>query len=204
MELKKSSKNALIIFAKNPISGKCKTRLAKTIGDEKALEIYKFLLQHTANITSFIEVEKYVFYSESIQKEDIWDDSLYGKKIQTGANLGERMENAFAELFELGHQNLIIVGSDIFDLTKQDLETAFSELKNHDFVIGPAQDGGYYLLGMKEMNTVIFQNKNWGSNSVLKNTLKDLKGKKIFQLPIRNDVDVFEDLKDIEVFQRFL
>lgn len=204
MKLKKPSKNALIIFTKNPVLGKCKTRLAKTIGDEKALNIYCFLLQHTVNVTSFVEEVKYVFYSESIQEDDVWDHSFYRKKIQRGANLGERMENAFTELFEFGHKNIVIIGSDIFDLTLQDLEIAFATLVNHDFVIGPAQDGGYYLLGMKEMYATVFKNKKWGSDSVLKDTLKDLQGKTIFKLPLRNDVDVVEDIKNIEIFQKFL
>ena len=90
-----SSKKALIIFTRNPELGKVKTRLAKSVGDESALEIYKFLLKHTVAITKNLNVDKYVFYSENIHRDDIWDPEIFRKKLQTGTDLGEKMQNAF-------------------------------------------------------------------------------------------------------------
>ncbi|SRX74414.1 TIGR04282 family arsenosugar biosynthesis glycosyltransferase [Aequorivita antarctica] len=199
-----TSKKALIIFTRNPELGKVKTRLAKSVGDESALNIYKFLLKHTVAITEKLNVDKYVFYSENIHREDIWNSDIFRKKLQTGKDLGERMNNAFSEIFGMGYEKAIIIGSDMFDLEKKDLETAFDVLQTNHFVIGPATDGGYYLLGMKELNSEIFQNKNWGTSTVLKETLKDLKDEKYVLLEERNDVDYYEDIKEVDAFQKFL
>ncbi len=199
-----TSKKALIIFTRNPELGKVKTRLAKSVGDESALEIYKFLLKHTVAITKNLNVDKYVFYSENIHREDIWDPEIFRKKLQTGTDLGEKMQNAFSELFEMGYEKVLIVGSDIFELNQNDIENAFEVLQTTETVIGPATDGGYYLLGMKEQNAAIFQNKNWGTSTVLEETLSDLRQKKYVLLEERNDVDYFEDIKEIDAFQQFL
>jgi len=199
-----TSKKALIIFTRNPELGKVKTRLAKSVGDESALEIYKFLLKHTVAITKNLNVDKYVFYSENIHREDIWDPEIFRKKLQTGTDLGEKMQNAFSELFEMGYEKVLIVGSDIFELGQSDIENAFEVLQTTETVIGPATDGGYYLLGMKELNATIFQNKNWGTSTVLEETLADLRQKKYVLLEERNDVDYFEDIKEIDAFQQFL
>ncbi len=114
------------------------------------------------------------------------------------------MYNAFKSGFQKGYKKIIIIGSDIYDLNSETIEEAFAELENSDYVIGPAADGGYYLLGMKSLNNEIFLNKNWGTNTVLKDTLNNLRHKKVKLLQIKNDIDVYEDLKDIDVFQTFL
>lgn len=199
-----TSKKALIIFTRNPELGKVKTRLAKLIGDESALKIYKFLLKHTFEITEKLNVDKYVFYSENMHRDDIWNPDIFRKKLQTGNDLGERMNNAFSEIFGMGYEKAIIIGSDMFDLNQRDLETAFEALETTPFVIGPATDGGYYLMGMKELNSEIFQNKDWGTSTVLEATLKDLMGKKCVLLEERNDIDFYADVKDVDVFQQFL
>ncbi|WP_310992746.1 TIGR04282 family arsenosugar biosynthesis glycosyltransferase [Aequorivita marina] len=199
-----TSKKALLVFTRNPELGKVKTRLAKSVGDESALKIYKFLLNHTVEITKDLKADKYVFYSENIHSDDIWDAAIYRKKLQSGTDLGERMKNAFAEIFDMGYKEVIIVGSDIHDLNTSDIETAFEALKTNEYVIGPATDGGYYLLGMKELNPEVFQNKNWGTETVLNDTLLDLRNKKHMLLDERNDVDYFSDIKNVDAFQEFL
>jgi rSAM/selenodomain-associated transferase 1 len=198
-----TSKKALIIFTRNPELGKCKTRLAATIGDESALEIYKYLLQHTAKLSEKVKADKYVFYSESIKREDIWDATIFNKKLQQGNDLGERMENAFTELFELGYEKVIIIGSDLLDLSSDDVNEAFDFLNENDTVIGPAKDGGYYLLGMKNMHSKVFKNKEWGTSTVLENTLSDLKDSTISMLKELNDIDTFEDMKHYEQLKKF-
>ena len=199
-----TSDKALLIFTRNPELGKCKTRLAATVGDEAALHIYKFLLRHTAEITENIKVDKFVYYSEGIHKEDIWDDNRYTKRVQRGEDLGARMENAFAEAYSSGYRSAVIIGSDLYDLTQADIEDAFKKLNEHDAVIGPAKDGGYYLLGMKSLKPELFANKNWGTATVLKDTLNDLKEESVAQLQPRNDVDYYEDIKDVEAFKKYL
>jgi len=198
------SKNLLLIFTRNPVLGKCKTRLAATVGDESALEIYKFLLQHTVAITKSLTAAKQVYYSEEIKEDDIWDSKFYVKKLQSGQDLGVRMANAFQEGFASGFEKIIVIGSDMFDLDQKDIEIAFSTLAENDFVIGPAQDGGYYLLGMSTFNAELFQNKEWGKPTVLEATLKNLKDEKMTLLDERNDVDLYEDIKNNEAFHPFI
>lgn len=194
----------LIILTRNPELGKCKTRLAAKVGDRAALDIYKFLLQHTVRFTKNLAVEKWVFYSESIWENDIWDNHNYTKKLQHGPDLGMRMLNAFEEGFKTGFEKIIIIGSDMYQLSQTDMEEAFSRLDDHDFVVGPAEDEGYYLLGMTTLRKELFLNKAWGTNTVLSDTLKDLRADSVFLLSEKNDVDHYEDIKDIEAFQPFL
>ena len=199
-----TSKNLLLIFTRNPELGKCKTRLAATVGDESALNIYKFLLQHTANITKKLNAVKQVWYSEEIWEDDIWDNSTFDKKLQTGADLGVRMANAFSEGFDRGFEKICVIGSDMFDLDQSDVEAAFDGLNDNDFVVGGAEDGGYYLLGMTAFKKDVFENKDWGTETVLKDTLNDLENEKLLLLEVRNDVDLYEDIAGIHIFEPFL
>ncbi len=117
-----SSKDLLLIFTRNPELGKCKTRLAETVGDETALDIYNFLLGHTVSITENLNAAKQVWYSEEIWEDDIWDDAFYDKKLQKGPHLGVRMANAFQDGFASGYERIIILGSDMFDLNQTTLK----------------------------------------------------------------------------------
>jgi uncharacterized protein len=198
-------KNLLLIFTRNPELGKAKTRLAKTVGDETALEIYKFLLNRTRDISSKVNADKAVYYSVKIRENDIWDASIYQKHQQFGEDLGIRMQNAFKNGFDAGYQKVMIIGSDLYDLSSKNIEKAFAELDENDLVIGPAEDGGYYLLGMNSLQEKIFENKNWGTESVRKDTLADLNDKKVKLLAFKNDIDVYEDIIAIpEIMDRFI
>ncbi|MGJ8761562.1 TIGR04282 family arsenosugar biosynthesis glycosyltransferase [Polaribacter sp. R2A056_3_33] len=204
MENKINSKNLLLIFTRNPELGKAKTRLAKTVGDEKALEIYKFLLEKTRNISSEVTSDKAVYYSVKIRENDIWDAKSYQKHQQVGEDLGIRMLNAFKNSFDAGYKKVMIIGSDLYDLTSKNIENAFKKLDTNDVVLGPAEDGGYYLLGMNALQENIFKNKDWGTASVRKDTLTDLQDKAVFLLEELNDVDVFEDIEHHPAFVQFL
>ncbi|WP_091410303.1 TIGR04282 family arsenosugar biosynthesis glycosyltransferase [Aquimarina amphilecti] len=193
-----------MIFTRNPELGKCKTRLAATIGDQAALEVYQLLLDHTVTITKSLSVTKEVYYSTKVGENDIWNPTTYNKRLQQGEDLGARMCSAFRNGFNAGYTNIIVIGSDMYDLNQLDIENAFKALKNHDYVIGPAEDGGYYLFGLKSLNSKVFQNKSWGTNTVLKDTLNDIQQTNIKLLEERNDVDYYEDIKDISVFQHLL
>lgn len=196
--------NLLLIFTKNPVAGKVKTRLAKDLGNEKALEIYKFLLNHSVEFTTPVYADKQVYYSDSINQDDIWKNDIYSKKEQEGQDLGERMMNAFKNGFENDYKKIVIIGSDMYDIDSKDIENAFRELEKHEYVIGPALDGGYYLFGMKSLNSEVFKNKKWGTSSVLEDTLQDLKDKDVQLLETRNDVDLLEDIKDHPAFQKYI
>jgi len=198
------SKNLLLIFTRNPELGKIKTRLAKTIGAEKALAIYKFLLAHTKKVTENIACDKAVYYSVKVREDDLWNGEIYQKKQQLGEDLGIRMQNAFQDAFANGYEKVLIVGSDLIDLSEEIIEKGFLQLASNDVVIGPAEDGGYYLLGMKSVHPNVFKNKNWGTSSVREETLNDLKDKKVHLLNELNDADVLDDIKEHPAFQHFL
>ncbi|MGB7843312.1 MAG: TIGR04282 family arsenosugar biosynthesis glycosyltransferase [Salinimicrobium sp.] len=188
-------KDLLLIFTRNPQLGKVKKRLAADIGDTSALKVYKFLLQHTFEVSKDLAVEKCIYYSEEIPQEDLWDKEIFQKKLQRGNGLGERMENAFSESFEAGYEKIVIIGSDLFDLQEEDLKKAFLALDTTNYVLGPASDGGYYLFGMKSLNSRVFRDKIWGSNTVLQETLQDLKNEQLTMLEVRNDIDYVQDLE---------
>lgn len=204
MKLEENKERLLLIFTRNPKLGKCKTRLAATIGDQAALDVYMILLRHTAEITKDLNCTKEVHYTEEPSSNDLWDKLTYSKHLQNGKDLGERMYNAFKTGFQKGYQKIVIIGSDIYDLNSETIEEAFAKLEDSDYVIGPAKDGGYYLLGMKSMNKEIFFNKKWGTNNVLEETLNNLGNKNVELLQTKNDIDVYEDLMDIDVFETFL
>lgn len=186
----------LIIFVKNPELGKAKTRLAQTIGKEKALAIYRMLLERTKDVTFDLEVDIQVHYNQFIDRNDLWDDGRYIKKKQIEGDLGQKMQFAFEEAFSAGYEKICIIGSDCYDLNKKHLEEAFLNLETSEFVLGPSFDGGYYLMGMRALLTSVFSNKQWSTNSVFNDTLKDIKkGDKSYTLLSKlSDVDVEADL----------
>jgi len=187
--------NLIIVFVRTPELGKVKTRLARSIGDQSALNIYKILLKHTAAVLRDLSFDKVVYFSEKIDNNDLWENSLFEKKLQKGADLGERMHHAFDTAFNKGYKKVLIIGSDLFDLTSSIITSAFEALETYDISIGPSLDGGYYLLGMKKLQPEVFKNKKWGTDSVLEHTLQDLKKQKIKLLKALNDIDTLEDLQ---------
>lgn len=198
-----NSRDLLLIFTKNPKPGRVKTRLAVDIGDQNALKLYRYLLQHTMEVTKKLPQEKWVFYSDEIPEKDIWDEKHFSKKLQQGNDLGERMQNAFAEAFQQNYHKVIIIGSDLYDLQTGDLKQAFRKLDESDVVIGPARDGGYYLLGMKSPHNALFQNKKWSTARVLEDSLANLKDKKVILLEERNDIDCVADIPNLPEFKTY-
>lgn len=188
--------NLLIIFVKNPEAGNVKTRLAATIGNEAAFEIYQKLLHHTLLITSKINTGKVVFFSDFIPEKSTWQQSGYFLQIQQGNNLGERMFNAFEFAFQDGYKRVVLIGSDCFELTDEIIGAAFMQLQYADVVIGPAKDGGYYLIGLNKNYLQLFQNILWSSSAVLKQTIAacNHQNLKYFLLPVLNDIDTEADL----------
>lgn len=197
-------KNLLIIFTRNIQLGKCKTRLARTLGPEKALEIYRQLVKHTAEISKEVVADKWVYYSEYPEKEDLFDPLIFKKFKQRGEDLGARMEEAFKQGFDSGFKKIVLIGSDIMDLFQDDLSAAFDALDHSPFVIGPARDGGYYLLGMKKLKRELLADISWGSDRVLAETLRKLQTKEYSLLDERNDIDIYEDLIGIPGLEKFL
>lgn len=197
-------KKAIIIFVRNPELGKVKTRLAKEIGDEQTLKIYKELLQHTHNAAINVDCDKFVYYADYINENDLWENELFQKKMQAGEVLGDRMMLAFMELFQQGYSKIIIIGSDCPQLTSFVLVDAFDMLGANEVVIGPSSDGGYYLLGLTKLIPELFTNKQWSTDTVLADTIKDTVrlGKACVFLPELFDVDTAGDLLQYQQMQK--
>ncbi|GAA5522169.1 TIGR04282 family arsenosugar biosynthesis glycosyltransferase [Aliifodinibius salicampi] len=187
----------LMVFTKNPKLGKVKTRLARTIGEEQALSVYKELLRLTKSVTDPLQVTKQLWYSSFISRNDIWPGDIYDKRLQKGRDLGKRMQHAFQKAFDESFEKAVIIGSDCSALTTDIIRQAFRALDNHRVVIGPARDGGYYLLGMSEYYPEVFTNKSWSTPSVFEKTIEQLREMDISYslLPMLNDIDTLEDLK---------
>ena len=149
----------LIIFVKNPIAGQVKTRIARTVGHERAVAVYQHLLRHTQQVTALFPGQRVVYYGDFINPDDGWNG--YEKQLQTGHDLGERMLNAFREQFAAGAEKVVIIGSDCLSITPHHLTRAFALLDTADVVIGPATDGGYYLLGMNRPQPMLFEQMPW-------------------------------------------
>ncbi|RMB62854.1 glycosyltransferase [Dokdonia sinensis] len=198
------NKNLLLIFTRNPELGKVKTRLAQGVGQENALEIYKTLLKHTRDVVAQVDCTRRVGYSVLVRENDIWDGARFEKFQQEGDDLGVRMHNAFAKAYSDGYEKVLIVGSDLFDLRPKHIEQAFMALDTNDVVIGPAQDGGYYLLGMNKLVKDVFYNKEWGGETVFEATTKDLQSYEVATLETLNDIDFAEDLKPYPEFAHYL
>lgn len=186
----------LMVFVRNPVEGKVKTRLASSVGAKVALEVYEKLLDHTRKISFQLEVDKAVYYSDFIPEDDCWKRSGFLQEVQVGSDLGEKMMHAFSQAFHAKYNYVVIIGTDCIELSSEILQEAFHRLDEHDVVIGPAQDGGYYLLGMKRIHQALFQHKRWSSDSVLTETLKDVTKLNVscFLLQELRDIDTEEDL----------
>ncbi len=187
------TKNLLIVFVKNIILGKVKTRLAKTIGDEGAFRIYSELVGITESETKKVNSDRHIYFSDVIISSK-WEADT--KFVQEGADLGIRMQNAFQEGFDHGYENIILIGSDLPDISQEVIALGFEQLEQNDVVFGPADDGGYYLLGMSKMIPSIFQEKPWSQSTLLKLTLQQLSEQNVpvGLLNTLNDIDTFEDL----------
>ena len=189
------NKAALIIFQKNAILGKVKTRLGVSVGDEQALEIYQWLTNYTHEQVKGLKVDKFLFYSEFIPEHNPDDFEGYRFETQTGNSLGDRMSNAFDLLFSKGYKNVVIIGTDCPDLKSEDLNKSFLNLSQADMVIGPAKDGGYYLIGMSQFIPEIFKDMPWSTSKVLDKTLERANALKMDYafLKVLSDIDTIQD-----------
>lgn len=186
--------NALIIFVKNPELGHVKTRIAKTAGDKRALQIYIELMKHTRKIALAVETSRLLFYSQEINRADDWSNEDFQKHLQVETDLGGRMSAAFAEGFKT-HDKVVIIGSDCASLTPEIVQEAFEALDTNDFVVGPTFDGGYYLLGMRSFQPSVFENVEWSTESVFPTTIERINAlDATYHLTERlSDIDFEED-----------
>lgn len=191
----------VIVFVKGGGPGEVKTRLAKSIGDEPAYAVYQDLLNITATETSLVNADKWIFYTGNFTL-DLWPDQPFYQ--QEGKDLGERMADAFQKAFKAGYQQVILIGSDLPDLTQNLIEDAFNSLQRADVVFGPASDGGYYLIGLTKMHLLLFEHKPWSTSNLLQITREELQREKVGYVLLEelNDIDTDEDYVSSSIFKQ--
>lgn len=162
-------KEVVLVFQKNEVLGRVKTRLASGMGDLLALEIYRHLIQSTYSVLEDVSVPVWTYFSDFIP--ETVNPPIAKSFVQEGQDLGERMANAFARSFESGMEKVVLIGTDCPTLQSQHLNQAFEALTHSDLVLGPATDGGYYLIGMKRKADYLFEGISWSTSEVLSQTL---------------------------------
>ncbi|WP_179337070.1 TIGR04282 family arsenosugar biosynthesis glycosyltransferase [Winogradskyella ludwigii] len=194
------NKSLVIVFVKNIKLGTVKTRLAKTIGDYGAFDVYTELVKITEKATETLDFDKRIYFSNAVVDTQ-WKNEF--KTVQHGSDLGERMLNAFKEGFAAGYEKIVLIGSDLPDINSTHITKGIDALNTSEVVFGPAEDGGYYLVGMSKLNTSIFTNKPWSQPHLLKSTLQELHKNNVTvsTLDILNDIDTYEDLIASEFYK---
>jgi uncharacterized protein len=206
--------HALIIFVDNS-NNTSDSPLVDELGIKKTLDIKKTLTQITRSITDQLPYTKILFYSDFIDENDAWDNATYLKQLQKGKDMGERMRNAFEFAFQLQEPPILqasIIWGDISELTLWHLTKSYYALDTHDCVLGPTNQGGYYLLGMKTLIEEVFQDKQWASTNLIRTTcdqIHDLR-KSYYLLPNIPNTDSIENftpqftklLEDMGIFRK--
>ncbi len=190
------SDRLLIIFSKNPVAGRVKTRLAASIGDPEALRVYETLRGLTEKATSGADAEKAIFYSDFIPETDLFLTGNVTAHLQDGADLGERMHRAFLKGFELGFGRVVLIGTDCPDLSTFLIDRAFECLTGDEAVMGPARDGGFYLVGLSRPFPELFLDRIWSTPEVLNDSLRIVREHRAgcALLPALSDIDTIDDL----------
>ncbi len=194
-----SERVAVLIFVRAPIIGTVKTRLARNLGAEAALEIYRRMTAHVLATVHELgsAVETRIFFTPARHRTAVeeWLGVELDYHEQSDGDLGARMDAAFATAFEEGFRKVVVVGSDLPGLTSDHLSEAIAALDERDAVIGPASDGGYYLLGLSRPLD-LFQRIPWSTPEVITRTLERFAalGVEPVRLGSLNDVDEVEDL----------
>lgn len=192
--------SALAVFAKAPIPGHAKTRLAAGLGEMAAAEFYgrmlTGLLERLAEPR--LQAERYLFAARD--KDLAWFEGYRERwelRVQVAGDLGARLDSAFRRLFAVSCKRVVIVGADAPDLGPTDVQLAFDQLRRHDLVLGPAHDGGYYLIGLKSPLSELFKGIDWGTPAVLAQTL-------VAVSELRLRVGLLRPLPDIDTYQDWL
>lgn len=191
-----------ILMLKAPRFGQVKTRLAKEIGPEKALAIYRRLVAwQLQQLETLVErqpaAQVEICYTPTDAEDEMraWLGSSYAYAPQSEGDLGDRLQAALTRVLEPGAERVIFLGGDCPFATKELLLQAEAALAEHDVTVAPAKDGGYYLIGLAGHHPAVFHQITWGSERVMEETLTrvDEAGLKLFLLPEARDVDTLAD-----------
>lgn len=167
-------KAALIILVHNPVPYDIKFGNTDIVTEGESSAMRRQLLMHTYRVTIDLDADKFLFTNDSSVQDEIFINSVYIKRLQRGRGFGEIIANAFETVFSLGYSKVVMIGSDSIEIEADHISHAIEHLKNYDVVIGPALEGGYYLIGMNKMHHVLFKHKAWNTPLLLQQTLEDI------------------------------
>ncbi len=196
----------LIIFTRYPVPGKAKTRLIPVLGKEGAANLHRLMAQRTIATSHVLQKSRqlsvaihYTDSSQQLMEDWLGTDMIYHQ--QSEGDLGARMSAALQKSWDLGIDKVVIIGTDCPKLKAEIIAKAFDELSEQDLVLGPAQDGGYYLIGLRRIIPELFDGMKWGTDEVFADTLAIAQnlGLNIAVLPILADIDRPEDLLGLEM-----
>jgi rSAM/selenodomain-associated transferase 1 len=185
-------RDKLIIFVKAPRPGQVKTRLAKAIGPAAACEAYKQLLEKVLDQLSQLRTVDLRFAPDDAAHEIAhWLRPTWNALPQGAGDLGDRLRRAFDDAFACGCERVVVIGSDCPAVTEADIHLAWDALRDNDAVLGPASDGGYWLIGLKAPIEGVFENIAWSTSSVFEQTARRLQraGRSCHLLRTLTDVD---------------
>jgi rSAM/selenodomain-associated transferase 1 len=198
-----NDKRCVILFVKLPEKGRVKSRLAQRMNEDLVLRLYENMVLDTIDILIKGRFPFRICFTPPDARDRIleWLGKEYRAFPQAGDDLGDRMENAFEHVFSEGTDDALLIGSDIPDLTAEVMVEAFTALLKNEAVIGPAGDGGYYLIGLKKgsFTPIIFHDMVWSTKTVFRETMDKLcnASLKVHVLPELTDVDTVEDLETL-------
>jgi rSAM/selenodomain-associated transferase 1 len=184
--------NHLIIFVKAPRRGTVKTRLARAVGEEAACVAYKKLVEELVErLASIPTVELRFTPDDAVTEIRQWGRDNWHLRPQGEGDLGQRLERAFADAFANGAEYVAAVGSDCPAITPDDIQSAWTVLEANDVVLGPAKDGGYWLIGLREPRPALFQTIDWSTDQVLKQTMRRAQARNL-------KVELLRELSDVD------
>ena len=190
------SPHQLIIFLKAPRVGVVKTRLGETIGAEAACAAYRQLLDQLVGcLSDQRDVVLRFAPDDALAEIEPWLRPGWRAASQGPGDLGARLQRGFAEAFAEGAQRAVVIGSDCPTVTSDDISDAVNQLETHEVVVGPARDGGYWLIALRQLQAGLFANMAWSTPAVLAETLRraDQAGLRIHRLRELSDVDTAAD-----------
>lgn len=193
-------KKAIILFSKIPEAGRVKSRLAATIGDLEAAKVQELLLKDLLAQLQLLSYDIFFYYLGDLNKLKI-DEELKKRiyfRVQSGADLGEKMHNALYEVLET-YDAAVLSGSDLPFVSAEDIEESLDFLNENDAVLAPASDGGYWLIGLKRPFKAVFENQPYGSSTVFESALKIMRqaGLKTAIAGEKSDLDTFSDMQNL-------
>ena len=193
-------KNALLCFLKYPEPGHVKTRLAADIQAHGAADLYAALAERAItevySLNQGYDIFLYIDPAHGVGSYKAWIGNEWRFREQKGKDLGDRLENAVQRTFDEGYDRVMVIGSDCVGFSEEFIDQNFAMLDQHDVVIGPSTDGGYYLIGIRENSPWLFEHMAWSTDQVLETTLNRIEARelKVKQLTVKRDIDDLDDL----------